>query len=287
VWDPTVPEGVSVRRDVVHTVLEGYRPLSLDLYLPDAGARAVCVYVHGGGWRMGSRRAGPGPLSGTSGRLFARMAAQGLVVAAVDYRLSGEARFPAQPDDVRAACRWLRDDAASPVRELPMVIFGVSAGGQVAALCGLDPSLPVQAVALWYAATDLLAMPDDIEAAGGTPDRGATSREALMLGASAAQDPEKARLASPVTHVRGDAPPFLLLHGDADVLVPAQQSSRLQDALQAVGASATLELVAGYSHMFTGMPDAELEALLDRTTTFLLDRTSPCQGAGPDYGADA
>jgi acetyl esterase/lipase len=271
VTEPPAQRGVSVSRDVVHTVVEGYRPLSLDLYLPDAGARAVCVYVHGGGWRMGSRRAGPGPQSSTSRRLFARMAGHGLAVAAVDYRLSGEARFPAQPDDVRAACRWLLDDASSPVRELPLVFFGVSAGGQVAALCGLDAALPVQAVALWYPATDLLHLPDDIEAVGGTPDRGPTSREALMLGASAAQDPEKARLASPVTHVRGDAPPFLLLHGDADVLVPAQQSRRLRDALQAVGASATLELVAGYNHMFTGMPDDELEALLDRTTTFLLD----------------
>jgi acetyl esterase/lipase len=215
------------------------------------------------------------------------MAARGLAVAAVDYRLSGEARFPAQPDDVRAACRWLLDDVASPVRALPLVLFGVSAGGQVAALCGLDPELPVQAVALWYPATDLPAMPDDIEAAGGTADRAGTSREALMLGASAAQDPEKARLASPVTHVRGDAPPFLLLHGDADLLVPAQQSRRLHDALQAAGASATLELVAGYNHMFAGMPDVQLEALLERTTTFLLEQALPHAGSHLDEGADA
>jgi len=276
-----LPDGVSVRRDVVHTRLEGYRPLSLDLYLPDDGARAVCVYVHGGGWRMGSRRAGPGPLSPTSGRLFARMASRGLAVAAVDYRLSGEARYPAPPDDVRAGCRWLLDDEASPVRELPLVLFGVSAGGQMAALCGLDASLPVQAVALWYPATDLLGLPDDIEAVGGTPDRGPTSREALMLGAPAAQVPEVAREASPVTRVRSDAPPFLLVHGDADVLVPAQQSRRLRDALLATGARATLELVAGYDHMFTGMPDAELEAVLDRTTTFLLDQADRPSGYGP------
>jgi acetyl esterase/lipase len=287
-----LPQGVSVRRDVVHTVVEGYRPLSLDLYLPDDGARAVCVYVHGGGWRMGSRRAGPGPLSSTSRRLFARMAGHGLAVAAVDYRLSGEARHPAQPDDVRAACRWLLDDASSPVRELPLVVFGVSAGGQVAALCGLDAALPVQAVALWYPATDLLHLPDDIEAVGGTPDRGPTSREALMLGAPAAEMPDAAREASPVTRVRSDAPPFLMLHGDADVLVPAQQSRRLCDALQAAGASATFELVAGYNHMFTGMPDDELEALLDRTTTFLLDQASSPgvgtgEGTGLSDGADA
>jgi acetyl esterase/lipase len=270
VSDPLVPDGVTVRRDVVHTRLPGYRPLSLDLYLPAAGARAVCVYVHGGGWRMGSRREGPGPLSPTSRRLFGRMAQLGLAVAAVDYRLSGEARYPAQPDDVRAACRWLLDDEACDVRGLPLVVFGVSAGGQVAGLCGLDASLPVRAVTLWYPATDLLSMPDDIGAAGGDIDRGPGSREALMLGAAAADAPDLARDASPVTHVRRDAPPFLLVHGDADTLVPARQSERLHQALLAAGADSTLELLAGYNHMLTGIPDADLEALVDRTTAFLL-----------------
>jgi len=69
--------------------------------------------------------------------------------------------------------------------------------------------------------------------------------------------------------------------------VPAQQSKRLHDALQAAGASATLELVAGYNHMFAGMPDVQLEALLERTTTFLLDRASPRPGSHLDEGADA
>jgi acetyl esterase/lipase len=277
VTDALIPAGVSVRRDVVHTQVPGYRPLSLDLYLPQAGARAVCIYVHGGGWRMGSRREGPGPLSPTSRRLFGRMAQHGLAVASVDYRLSGEARFPAQPDDVRAACRWLLDNAASEVRGLPLVMFGVSAGGQVAGLCGLDVSLPVRAVALWYPPTDLLSMPDDIGAAGGDVDRGPGSREALMLSASAADAPALAREASPVTHVRADAPPFLLVHGDADTLVPARQSERLHQALLAAGAASTLELLAGYNHMLTGIPDADLDALLDRTSAFLLahvDRAS-------------
>ncbi len=70
-------DGVAIHRDVVHTRVEGYRPLALDLYLPDAGAAAVCVYAHGGGWRVGSRRNGPGPLSPTSGQWLARMAQRG------------------------------------------------------------------------------------------------------------------------------------------------------------------------------------------------------------------
>ncbi len=261
-------------RDVVHTRIEGYRPLSLDLYLPDDGAHAVCVYAHGGGWRRGSRREGPGPLSPTSRRLFARMARHGLAVASVDYRLSGEARYPAQPDDVRAACRWLLEDDASPVPGLPLVLFGVSAGGHLAALCGLDPALPVHAVAVWYPATDLPALPEDIAAAGGAPDRGAGSREALLLGAPAGEVPDAARAASPTAQVHAGGPPFLLIHGAADRLVPARQSERLHQALLAVGADSTLELLAGYDHMFPGMPDAELEALVDRTAAFLLAHAS-------------
>ena len=266
--DALLPDGVTVRRDVVHASIPGYRPLSLDLYLPAATAVAVCIYAHGGGWRMGSRREGPGPVGPTSRRLFGRMAAQGIAVASVDYRLSGEARFPAQRDDVAAACRWLLED--DTVGGLPQVVFGVSAGGQLAGLAALDPDLPVRAAALWYAVTDLAALPDDIDAVGGESDRGPGSREAQLLGAPAGDVPDLARAASPVTHVTSGAPPFLLVHGDADVMVPVRQSERLHDALQAAGARSTLELVPGYGHMLPAISSVDLEALVDRTTAFLL-----------------
>lgn len=271
-------DGVQVHRDVVHTVLPGYRPLSLDLYLP-AAPRALCVYAHGGGWRIGSRRAGPGGLSPTSATRFERMARHGLAVASVDYRLSDEARFPAQREDVTAAMRWLLDDPASPVRALPLVVFGVSAGGTLVALAALDPELPVRAAALWYAPTDLAALPDDQDAIGAPSDRGPASREALLLGGTASDLAALAADASPVTHVRAGAPPVLLLHGEADVAVPVRQSERLVDALSAAGTPATLEVVPGRGHMFTGMPDDEVEALLDRTTAFLLAQV------GEDVGA--
>ena len=91
------------RRDVVYSVATGYRPLSLDLYVGDTDATAICVFLHGGGWRIGSRREGPGPVTADSGRFFHQMADRGLTVASVDYRLSGEAHYPAQLDDVTAA----------------------------------------------------------------------------------------------------------------------------------------------------------------------------------------
>jgi acetyl esterase/lipase len=150
------------------------------------------------------------------------MAAAGLAVASVDYRLSGEARFPAQQHDVAAAFAWL----AQHVPDLPRVTFGVSAGGQLAALAALDASLDVRACALWYPVTDLRQVPADIEAAGGAPDLGPQSREALLLGGTAASKPALAEAASPAAQVHAAAPPFLPLHGDADDLVPTRQSVR-------------------------------------------------------------
>src|SRR5580704_2478393 len=101
-----------VRRvpDVVYGEVPGYRPLELDLYLPEAtGPLPVIVHVHGGGWRRGSRRV---PLPRLGAGFYDGLAAQGFAVAAIDYRLSGEARFPAGREDVRAAVRCVREHAA-------------------------------------------------------------------------------------------------------------------------------------------------------------------------------
>lgn len=264
---------VVVHRDVVVTQLGGYRALAADLYLPPAPA-AVCVYLHGGGWRRGSRRAGPGPLGPTSGRLFERMARRGLAVVSADYRLSGEARYPAQSQDVATTVGWCRADTTYGVGALPVCTFGVSAGGQLATVAALDASLDIAAATAWYPVTDLLGLPDDITAVGGEVDRGPGSREALVLGAPAADVPQLAASASAVTLVHPDAPPLLLLHGSADDMVPSAQSRRLHDALLAVGASCTLEIVDGYGHFFAGMPDADVDSLTDRTTDFLLGSTT-------------
>jgi len=263
-------DGVAIHRDVVHTRVEGYRPLALDLYVPESGAAAVCVYAHGGGWRVGSRRNGPGPLSPTSGRWLARMARRGLAVAAVDYRFSGEARFPAQSDDIAAAIRWLRGDSTITPQGVPVVAFGASAGGLLASLAALDPELDVRACALWYAVSDVATMPADQAAVGGPLDPPGESREELLIGGVAADLPDLARAASPVHQVHAGAPPFLLVHGADDDLVPTRQSERLRDALAAAAVPHELVVVDGYGHMFPGMPDDEVAALVDRTTDFLL-----------------
>jgi len=268
-----VTQPVTVHRDIVVSQVEGYRPLAADAYVPAGGARVACVYLHGGGWRVGSRREGPGRPGAGSARLFLRAAERGLAVISADYRLSGEARFPAQLHDVSAACAWVVEqgpDLGIDVRRL--CLWGVSAGGQLAALRGLDldAAPAVDAVVLWYPVTDLLSLPDDVEGVGGTPDRGPGSRESRLLGATPDQAPDLAREASPALRARPGAPPFLLLHGDADDLVPARQSERLAAALRAAGGRAELELVPGQGHMFAGMAVEELAGHVDRSVDFLL-----------------
>ncbi len=108
---PLEPGAARRMPDLCYGEVPGYRPLELDLYLPEAdGPAPVIVYVHGGGWRRGSRRH---PLPALGADFYARLAAQGFAVPAIDYPLSGEARFPAPLEDVRTAIAWVRNQAAS------------------------------------------------------------------------------------------------------------------------------------------------------------------------------
>lgn len=102
------PGGVSATFDLVYGSLKGFRPLTLDIYQPQlrGAAMPLVVFVHGGGWNGGdTRHAASFP---DFPRALAGLAAQGYVVASVSYRLSGEARFPAAVQDIKAAIRWLR-----------------------------------------------------------------------------------------------------------------------------------------------------------------------------------
>ena len=210
-----------VRSGLPYATVPGVRPLELDLYLPTSTAPApVVVFLHGGGWRVGSRHSA-GPAFASSAP-FEQVAAAGIAVASVDYRLSGEAVWPAQLHDVKAAVRWLRlrsdDLALDPDR---IAAWGESAGGHLAALLGLTadrpdlegdigsagPSSRVTAVAAWYAPSDIGAVATDLGADPTDP----SSREAQLLGAPVASVPDLAAQASPVSYASAAAPPFLLL----------------------------------------------------------------------------
>ena len=272
--------GTRVLSGVPYAAIPGVRPLELDLVLPDGdGPFPVVVFLHGGGWRVGSRHTAGPMYRGASPTPFEVVAQAGIAVASVDYRLSGEAVWPAQLHDAKAAVRWLRARAAElgidPDR---IAAWGESAGGHLAELLGLTaddaalegdvgltgPPSAVSAVAAWYAPSDVAAVAVDL----GLDPTDPTTREALLLGAPAISVPETAADASPVTHVRADAPPFLLLHGEADRLIPFVQSVRLHTALTEAGAEAEVLLYEDADHMWLGAPDAAQNAL-DRTVVFL------------------
>jgi acetyl esterase/lipase len=267
---------------VPYAAIPGIRPLELDLWLPPAGASPppVVVFLHGGGWRLGSRHSAGPAFKGADPGPFEQFAQAGIAVASIDYRLSGEATWPAQLHDAKAAVRWLRRRSADlgidPAR---VAAWGESAGGHLAELLGLtidDQSLEgevgivglsssVAAVAAWYGPSDIAAVATDL----GTDPLDSITREALLLGAAAATIPEVAAQASPISHVTPGAPPFLLLHGGADRLVPGVQSQRLHDALAAAGVSVELHLYDGSDHMWLGAGGAAAAAdAVPRTIEF-------------------
>lgn len=246
-------EAATVLRDLTYAVQDG-KPLRLDLSLPPgAGLRPLIVWVHGGAWYEGSKEH----------CLAAPLTERGYAVAGINYRLSHEALFPAQIHDCKGAVRWLRAHAAEYGLDAGRVgAWGDSAGGHLAALLGTsgdaaelegsvggngDQSSRVQAVCDWYGPTDMLQM-------GGSPSEidhdAPDSAEAKLFGGPIHEKRDLARLANPVTFLRPDAPPFLIVHGDEDPIVPLRQSEILADALRAAGVPVTFLTVAGAGHGF-------------------------------------
>ncbi|MEU2351278.1 alpha/beta hydrolase [Modestobacter sp. NPDC049651] len=245
--------GVEVRRDLEFARPDG-EPLLLDLHRPAGDATVpVCLYLHGGGWARGTR-------TDRAAERLEPVARAGVAVASIDYRLSGRATFPTQLDDVRAAVRWLRRCGAEHGLATERIgAWGASAGGHLASLLGLlpdeqDGDSSVQAVVAFFPPTDLLALADD--PAEGPPPPFMAGRppavppfEAQLLGLErAADDPERARQASPVSHVHAGAPPFLLVHGDRDGLIPGVQSQRFAAALADAGAPVQRWVLSGANH---------------------------------------
>jgi acetyl esterase/lipase len=264
-------DGTRHHPGAVYAAVSGYRALELDLWIPPAEAPPpVVVWVHGGAWMVGNRHLLPGSLR--PGRLFDELLAAGLAVATVEYRHAREAPFPAQLHDVKAAVRWLRHSAADLGIDAGRVgIGGESAGGHLAALVALTagrpdlegavgvrgPSSAVDAVVDWYGVADAGSMPEteippEVAAALPPEDR-VPPLEVLLDGVDAATR----ELVSPVVHAHPGAPPFLLVHGTADTVVPHAQSELLARALRDVGADVRLESVPGAGHGWDGHDDVD------------------------------
>jgi acetyl esterase/lipase len=229
------------------------RALMLDLYVPTAAAATV-LWVHGGAWMSGTKDDPP---------LLGPLADRGFAVASVSYRLSGEATFPAQIEDCRAAVRYLRANGdAYGVPTSSIGAWGASAGGHLVALLGLaahvsafdvgdhlDQSVEVQAVCDWFGPTDFLQM--DANAVEDTiiVHDGPDSPESRLVGGPIQAHADRVARANPITYLGGgDVPPFLIVHGDRDRLVPCHQSELLADALAAAGADAEFVRLEGAGH---------------------------------------
>lgn len=248
-----------VLRDVIFAEHVGYRPLALDLHLPEGdGPFPVVVHLHGGGWRVGSRRRFT-PLV-TAEESFGRIVRAGFAVASVDYRLSGEAHFPAQVTDVAAALDWIvAEGAALGLDPERIVLWGGSAGGTLAALTAFESRHSLCGVIDWYGPTDLVEMARQNPAAPGE------SREDQWLGRAVADDPELAHEASPVFRVTSTAPPFHIAHGADDSDVPPAQSGLLAEALRGAGIDVELHFEPGAGHFWKGI---DAIPLFDRAIEF-------------------
>ena len=256
---------------VTYAATAGYRPLQLDLWVPESSSPpALVVWIHGGGWMMGDRRYLPETLR--PNQLFDALLAAGLAVATIDYRLALEAPFPAQLHDAKAAIRYLRAHGDQLGIDTGRIgVWGESAGGHLAALVGLTghradleggigvvgPASTVDVVVDWYGVADLTTQPRmtppphiaaTLEPAMQTPPE-----DRLVAGLDDAARAD----ASPVNHVTADAPPFLLVHGTADWLVPYAQSEQLAAALTEAGVPVRLVPVEGAEHIFMGCDDVD------------------------------
>ena len=235
----------TVERDLTYCTGEGVT-LKLDMHYPQEmdGPEPVVMWVHGGSWSSGSKSSGPGMAD------VPELLARGYVVAAVDYRLAPQYKFPAQIEDVKCAIRFLRANASQfNLKPDRIGVWGHSAGGHLVALLGTtdasagfegsggyaDQSTHVQAVVDMSGPTDLRGMPSGLaESVFGAKD----SFSDIL------------KRASPTTYISKDDPPFLILQGDRDTSVPPSQSQILYDRLKAAGIPATLVMVKNAEHSF-------------------------------------
>ncbi|MGW5558972.1 alpha/beta hydrolase fold domain-containing protein [Micromonospora sp. NPDC003944] len=272
-------------RDIVVHEVPGFRPLTLDLVVPVAapGPVPVLVWIHGGAWLFGSPKQPPEWLMEADP--FTAAIGAGFAVASAQYRLSGEAHFPAQLDDVTAAVRWLRRYGRTVGVDGERIgVWGESAGGHLASMVALrgndQDDNGVHAAVCWYAPSNLSTIQSQAHPSGTIDHDAADSPESLLIGAPLADNPEVGRAASPITYVTEQAPPMLLVHGDQDLVVPVGQSEELAAALTAVGAEVELSVVRGADHCFVGVP---LEPLIRDTLAFFTRVLAPDSGALPPH----
>lgn len=228
--------------------LPGNRQLKFDFLQPKTvKSTPLIIFIKGGGFlNMHKSKYLPQLVS---------FAQKGFSVASIQYRTSNEAKFPAQLYDVKAAVRYFRANAKRyNIDPESIGVWGNSAGGHLASLLGttnnnpafegegeyLDVSSEVKAVVNWYGVIDMLKMPNSR----------ADSHSSLLIGGPVYEEIEKVVLANPITHINENTPPFLVMHGDTDKVVPLQQSELLYRALKEKNRKVDYYVVEGGEHSF-------------------------------------
>lgn len=250
----TLPDGVDWRRDIIYSRPDPGRELKADLFLPESGSGPwpAIVFIHGGGWRNGNKQA--------FRRQAAHLATRGFVGLCIEYRLSGEAKWPAAYDDAQAAVKYLRDNfRALRVDPNRIGAAGGSAGGHLAALLGTNPNLRLTAVAAFNPALDLITLGGDAQ--------GARNSIIDFLGSRYPDAPDLWKAASPARQVSARSAKFLFLHGTKDETVPYSQSIQMAEALRKLGVTAELFTAEGAGHGFFNR-DPWFAPTLERMQTF-------------------
>lgn len=262
-----ISEDVIVQRDLVYASYER-RELLLDLYLPAErtdSRLATIVVVRGGGWRQGDKE-GFGPMA-------AALAERGFAAVSIEYRASREAAFPAAVEDTKAAVRWIRANAEKFGLDANSIgAIGGSAGAHLALYLGLTPNVrelegaggnPNQSSMI--SAVVGLATPGDFAAL--RTERASRSPVERFMGAAYDENPDLWVEASPITHIGPASPPTLLIHSDADDVVPIGQTVQLARKFAAVSVPIEVVVIQGGPHAFWNFKQW-FDGTMDRAAVF-------------------
>jgi acetyl esterase len=220
----------------------GGQPLFFDARIPEGdGPFPAAILIHGGGWVRGDRRIEMAPL-------FKPLTDAGVAWFSIDYRLAKDPiTFGNAVHDVEAAVRFFSDNAAEyKIDPARIALIGESAGGHLAAMAALNSELPIKTVVALYAPTDLASLARN---AGLLPD---AVRDNINSGFWGSIILARLSQLSPIEHLHRDMPPFLLIHGTNDPLVPIQQSRDMCTRMKALGNTCEVYPVKGAGHGMRG-----------------------------------
>lgn len=262
-WAATVSNAYRIAPNITYLTANNWGA-TLDVYTPATpGPHPTILHIHGGGWTGGTKES-------VVLRLMPYLE-MGFAVVNATYRLARVSQAPAAVEDCRCALRWVIQNAKEYSFDVNrLVVMGYSAGGHLALMTGMLPAsagldrqcpgpetIKVSAIVNWYGVTDVADLLDGanvrsyaVQWLGSRPDR-----------------VEVAKRVSPLTYARKDLPPILIIHGDADPVVPYQHATRFQAALQQAGATSQFVTIPGGKHG-NFPPDQQVRAV-DAVREFL------------------